>query len=285
MINIIREREDLAVLSRKENRGMLVRIISGALLLLCMGTGMILGNWWLFALCLFISVLGLFEFYKVVGIHKNIVGILGYVGTFALYAFLLFQKGELIMFVISMLTIIWMAIMVFEYPKYHVTQIALALLGVVYVDWMLSYIYQTRQLTNGIFYIWLIFISAWGSDSFAYLVGITIGKHKMTPKLSPKKSVEGAIGGIAGAAILGALYGWGMQFVVGSNLALAFMVASMLGAMVSIIGDLAASAVKRTYNIKDYGKIIPGHGGIMDRFDSVIFTAPIVYWVLYFFTR
>ena len=108
-----------------------------------------------------------------------------------------------------------------------------------------------------------------------------IGKHKMAPVLSPKKSVEGAVGGVVGAVLLTLLYGLAFQDRMNSsNVYLAFMaLISGVGALVSMIGDLAASAIKRNYQIKDYGTLIPGHGGILDRFDSVIFTAPIIYFL------
>ena len=150
---------------------------------------------------------------------------------------------------------------------------------------MISYIYLTRQLPDGEYLAWLIFICSWGSDSFAYLAGVAFGKHKMTPKLSPKKSYEGAVGGIAGAAVLGALFGVLVKYLTGADYMAAFTAASAIGATISIFGDLAASAIKRNKDIKDYGRLIPGHGGILDRYDSVIFTAPIVYWVLYFIVR
>ena len=155
--------------------------------------------------------------------------------------------------------------------------------GIIYVTVMLAYIYETRTLDNGVYLVWLIFVSSWGNDTFAYFTGVLIGKHKMAPVLSPKKSVEGAVGGIAGATILGIIYGsivgTRMSEVIGSPV-LTFAVASCVGAMLAIVGDLAASAIKRNYNVKDYGKLIPGHGGILDRFDSVIFTAPVVYWAI-----
>ena len=110
-------------------------------------------------------------------------------------------------------------------------------------------------------------------------MGVLIGKHKMTPKLSPKKSIEGAVGGILGAALLFALY---THFVINQYTAMTLSLPlaaglGAVGALVSMVGDLAASAVKRDHEIKDYGKLIPGHGGIMDRFDSVIVAAPIVF--------
>ena len=127
--------------------------------------------------------------------------------------------------------------------------------------------------------MWFVFLASWGSDTCAYCVGVLIGKHKMTPKLSPKKSIEGAVGGILGAALLFVLY---THFVVNqyTMMTLSLPLAAVLGAvgaLVSMVGDLAASAVKRDHGIKDYGKLIPGHGGIMDRFDSVIVAAPIVF--------
>ena len=129
--------------------------------------------------------------------------------------------------------------------------------------------------------VWLIFLCSWGCDTCAYCVGVLIGKHKMAPKLSPKKSIEGAIGGVAGAALLTILYGFLFQEQMKLSVEYILVLAgiSAIGALISMVGDLAASAVKRNYDIKDYGKLIPGHGGILDRFDSVIFTAPIIYYL------
>ena len=99
-----------------------------------------------------------------------------------------------------------MAVYVFTYPRYRAEQVMAAFFGLIYVAVMLSYIYQTRNLPDGAFLVWLIFLCSWGCDTCAYCVGMLIGKHKMSPRLSPKKSVEGAVGGVAGAALLGALY-------------------------------------------------------------------------------
>lgn len=169
---------------------------------------------------------------------------------------------------------------VFTFPKHHANQIMSAMFSFLYGPVMLSFLYLLREgFEDGIYLIWFVFLASWGSDTCAYCVGVLIGKHKMTPKLSPKKSVEGAIGGVLGAAILFALY---THFVINvySGITLSLPFAAILGAagaLVSMVGDLAASAVKRDHEIKDYGKLIPGHGGIMDRFDSVIVAAPIVF--------
>lgn len=169
---------------------------------------------------------------------------------------------------------------VFMFPKYHANQIMSAMFSFLYGPVMLSFLYLLREgFDDGIYLIWFVFLASWGSDTCAYCVGVLIGKHKMTPKLSPKKSVEGAIGGVLGASILFTLY---THFVINvySGITLSLPLAAILGAagaLVSMVGDLAASAVKRDHEIKDYGKLIPGHGGIMDRFDSVIVAAPIIF--------
>lgn len=103
----------------------------------------------------------------------------------------------------------------------------------------------------------------------------------MAPVLSPKKSIEGAVGGVIGAALIGGIYG---SFVVKNldmnNVVFGFAIICGITGLVSMLGDLTASAIKRNYNIKDYGKLIPGHGGVLDRFDSIIFTAPIIFYFL-----
>ena len=169
-----------------------------------------------------------------------------------------------------------MGVYVVTFPKYKTDEITAPFFGLVYVALMLSFLYQTRMVPiegkNTPIVYFLIFICSWGCDTCAYAVGMLIGKHKMAPILSPKKSIEGGIGGIVGAALLGAIYGMIFDLDIRGCVILC-----AAGGAVSQIGDLAASAIKRNHNIKDYGHLIPGHGGILDRFDSVIFTAPIIY--------
>ena len=149
---------------------------------------------------------------------------------------------------------------------------------------MLSFLYQTRVMDDGAFLVWLIFLSSWGCDTCAYCSGMLLGKHKLAPVLSPKKSVEGAVGGTLGAAALGLIFStvFGGHMAQIENPQLACTLACAIAAVISQVGDLAASAVKRNHNVKDYGHLIPGHGGIMDRFDSMIFTAPAIYFALTF---
>lgn len=172
-----------------------------------------------------------------------------------------------------------MFVYVFTFPKYKAGQVMAAVFSFLYAPLMLSFILLTREAyTEGNYLVWYIFLCSWGSDTCAYAVGVLIGRHKMSPKLSPKKSVEGAVGGILGAALLFALYTYAFNKYIDLPLSpthAAFLGA--VGALVSMIGDLAASAVKRDYGLKDYGRLIPGHGGIMDRFDSVIVASPIIF--------
>ncbi len=185
-----------------------------------------------------------------------------------------------VMVAIVLTLLVMLFIYVFTFPTYKAAQIMAAVFSFLYAPVMLSFIYLIREgFEEGNFLVWFVFLCSWGSDTCAYAVGVLFGKHKMTPKLSPKKSVEGAIGGIVGAALLFVLY---THFAINRYtdaylpLALAALLGA-IGALVSMIGDLAASAIKRDHDIKDYGKLIPGHGGIMDRFDSVIIATPLIF--------
>lgn len=258
-----------------------IRLLSGIVLvilaLLLITTG---GNVLLISTAI-ISLIGLFELYRVFKMERSIAGIAGYLAALLFYCNLKFDfLPDMMMFVIGFLVVL-MFIYVLSYPKYKTEQILAAFFGVFYVAVMLSFIYQTRILPGGAYTVWLVFLCSWGCDTCAYCVGMLIGKHKMTPKLSPKKSWEGAVGGVVGAALLGIIYGLVFQNAMGTTTKEIFMIALIcaVGAVISMIGDLTASAIKRNYEIKDYGKLIPGHGGILDRFDSVIFTAPIIFYL------
>ena len=183
-----------------------------------------------------------------------------------------------------------MFVYVFGFPKYEASQVMAAFFSFFYGPVCLSFVYLAsdlgRELSGtraviGNYIVWLILLSSWGCDTCAYAVGMLFGKHKMSPVLSPKKSVEGAVGGVLGAAALGALYGYAVMGRLREDWKLIafFALICGVGALISMVGDLAASAVKRNAGLKDYGNLIPGHGGVMDRFDSVIFTAPVIYFM------
>lgn len=261
------------------------RLLSGIVLVIIAAASIAAGGLVLFAVLLGISLIGVYELYRAMEVHQKGFGPLeaaGYVGTVCYYLSLLWAKTEGFSMMLLLFTLVLlMCVYVFYYPRYRAEQIMAALFGVVYVAVMLSYIYKTRNLEGGAWLVGLIFLSSWGSDTCAYCVGMLIGKHKMAPVLSPKKSVEGGIGGVVGAALLGAVYAAAISGVnpAEGHTALMYAVICAVGAMISMVGDLAASAIKRNKEIKDYGTLIPGHGGILDRFDSVIFTAPFIYFL------
>lgn len=261
------------------------RLLSGIVLMIITISVVVTGGNVLFAVLLAISLIGMTELYKVVGVNKALPGFLGYAAGLAYYALVYFDAMNYQLMVFIFFLLLLMLVYVFSFPKYTIEQLAVTFLGLFYVGIMLSFIYQVRILEGGAWIVWLIFIGAWGSDTCAYAVGILLGKHKLAPRLSPKKSIEGSIGGVVGAALIGFLYATIFRSHI-TGIAQPQLIYAIIGACSSILsqlGDLAASAIKRNHDIKDYGKLIPGHGGILDRFDSIIFTAPIVYYLTVLF--
>ena len=266
-------------------KSFLERAISGVVLVILALAAILAGDWVLWLTLLVVSLIGMRELYLVFGIHKNIVGLLGYLGAVGYYLLLRLELTEYMTVYFVMVITVLLACYVFTFPRHKTEELMTAVFALLYVGVMLSFIYQVRMMEDGIITVWIIFLCSWISDTCAYLVGVTCGRHKMTPVLSPKKSVEGAVGGVVGSALLALLFG--VIFYDSLSLSvdprLAFPVVCGAGAIVSMIGDLAASAIKRNHGIKDYGTLIPGHGGILDRFDSVIFTAPMVWLLLQIF--
>lgn len=231
-----------------------------------------------------ISLIGLYELNRIAKVEKQLPGMVSYLAAVLLYAMVYFlPQTENMLFVTGYLTVL-LVVYVAAFPRYRFEQIATPFFGLFYVALMLSYVARIRAMGSGLLVL-LIFISSWGCDTCAYCVGMLCGRHKMTPKLSPKKSVEGAVGGMVGAALLGALFGaifggrLGMEFTSFSPVWGCALIC-LAGSVGSQVGDLAASAIKRNFEIKDFGTLIPGHGGILDRFDSVIFVAPAIYAVI-----
>lgn len=261
-----------------------VRLRSGILLMAIMITAMVLGGNVLFGLLLAVSLIGMYELYKVYSMEKTGAAVISYLTAVGIYNCVLFDKADYRILIVLAQVLVLMIWYVIRYPKYDYKQIAIAFIGVFYVAIMISYIYHLRCLEGGAYSVWLIFIGSWGSDTFAYLTGMTLGKHKLAPVLSPKKSVEGCIGGIFGAALIGFLYAtiFKNQIPGDFNPQIVYPIVGAACSVISQIGDLAASGIKRQNDIKDYGTLIPGHGGILDRFDSVIYTAPLCYALLQF---
>ncbi len=279
------------------------RLISGIVLVAIALLAFIFGGEILLGISVFISIAGYLELCRAVGVKEkdkkiNALEIVGIIGILAYYAVLYFfpaveegnaamSMGNVLYAVIPVIGVFMLSMLLYvvRFPKCRSEQIMANVFNFLYAPVMLSFIYLTREQEAGKYIVWLILISSWGCDTCAYVVGMLIGKKKIFPVLSPKKSLEGCIGGVVGAGLIAALYA---IFVVENvfpdkRVTIVITVICMVGAVMSQVGDLAASAIKRNHEIKDYGKLIPGHGGIMDRFDSVIVTAPMIYFLTVLF--
>ncbi|MGN0295331.1 MAG: phosphatidate cytidylyltransferase [Lachnospiraceae bacterium] len=263
-----------------------IRTRSGIILVLIALALLLAGGNVLLAGLGIISLIGVFELYRVMEIHNKLLGWVGYLlaVVYYIHLYLAPENSDRLVALFILALILFLAVYVLAFPTYRSDQMMTAFFGLFYVPVMLSYIYQCRVLEGGAYLVWLVFLCSWGCDTCAYLAGITLGKHRMAPILSPKKSVEGGIGGVLGAVLLGALFGYVFRMQIPfSSPAFSCAVICGTGSVISMIGDLAASAIKRNHDVKDYGTLIPGHGGILDRFDSVIFTAPAIYYTVMFF--
>lgn len=258
------------------------RLISGIVLVIVALLLISTGHEVLLASTMILSLIGICELFKALKMEKTAVAWISILMTVLYYLNLRFVVVKSpVVYTIAFL-IILLAVYVLNYPKYNTLNVMAGFFGFFYVSVMLSFIYLTRDISGkGKYLVWMIFLIAWGSDTFAYCAGRLFGKHKMAPVLSPKKTIEGAIGGVLGSALLN----MGYSYIFKNELNLEIKdicligIIAVVGALVSMIGDLAASAIKREFEIKDYGKLIPGHGGVLDRFDSIIITAPIVYFL------
>lgn len=268
------------------------RTISAVILVIVALASILPGGVILASVLYVVSIIGFLELTKACGVRAkdktgkyagiNGLELMGIIIITCYYLVTYFSQDTTYLVMIMIMALIAvMCVYVFGFPKFNANQVMNTYFSLIYAPVMLSFVFLTRQLENGIYLVWMIFISSWISDTFAYLVGVMIGKHKLAPVLSPKKSIEGSVGGIVGAALAGGLFGAYMDYALAlENFVVILAIVGGVGSVISQVGDLAASAIKRNHDIKDYGKLIPGHGGIMDRFDSVIFTAPITYFLI-----
>ena len=188
-------------------------------------------------------------------------------------------EGRLLPFIYAV-TMVSMAVPIFI-RRYNVISSAETILGFLYVICFFNLLIFIRDHEQGQYVIWLVFIISWCCDTFALYAGKFFGKRKLCPEISPKKTVEGAIGGVLGG-VFGVIIWWLIVPIEGISW-YEPIILGMVGTAISQIGDLVASAIKRHAGIKDYGKIMPGHGGVLDRFDSILYTAPLVYYYIIMF--
>lgn len=196
-----------------------------------------------------------------------------------------FTSGDITLAVYSAFTLVIFSAMILNHKEITFKEIGVLFSMVIIIPSALSCLISLRDLNPevGMFYVLVAVFAAWAADIGAYFAGTFFGKHKLCPEISPKKTIEGAIGGLVVNVIAIMLSGLVVtKLMYGGSLSanyLALFIVGFFGSPISILGDLSFSLIKRSCNIKDFGSVIPGHGGILDRFDSVIFTAPFVYLV------
>ena len=239
-----------------------------------------------------LSLFALYEMAGVVGVRKNLALVLPtYLIGLATPILAFVFKDRVIDFIfVGLLGIMAVMLYLFGYAvvmrgKVSFAEIATHFTTFTYITVSFTALTLVRYLPYGIYCFALVFVGSWVSDVFAYFVGCAIGKHKMIPEISPKKTWEGAIGGIFFTVIAFILYGIIISLVT-TDVRPNYIVLAVLGlvlSVVSIFGDLIASLIKREHGAKDYGYIFPGHGGVLDRFDSALAVAPVLFAICMLF--
>ena len=242
-----------------------------------------------------ISSIAVFEIVKAVGMKNKLI----MAATIALSAIIPFLVNFGIKIPVAafggVYVVLILVLMLVKFEETKFEQAVIAIFASVCIPYSFSLLIVFRDIakyidgytkTDGVFLLVFAVLVSWTTDVFAYFVGSKIGKHKLCPKISPKKSVEGAIGGVVGAVLLNSLLLLVFKkffFQNGSEISyIGVGILSAILSVVSMFGDLAASTLKRNFGIKDFGKLLPGHGGIMDRFDSMLFVLPVLYSAIYF---
>jgi phosphatidate cytidylyltransferase len=251
------------------------RVMVAAVLVPVILAAVVLGGYFMLGLGLILAVIGLHEYYTLLRPYRPnlLVGFLAGIGMMV-GAFYWGQQGMLVaLAALVILTFFWS--LGGEFGAHLVGRMAMTAFGVLWVAMGFAYVLLLRDLEHGMALTIMLLACTMLDDTFAYFVGRAFGRHKMAPRVSPNKSVEGAIGGIIGsvlAAVLVKIYspwlGWEDALIFGLAIGI-----------VGQWGDLFESAVKRDFRVKDSGKILPGHGGILDRFDAVLFAGFVTYWL------
>ena len=262
----------------------LKRILSGIIGLPIVALILIFGN--IYIIDVFIAIVAIISIHEYVECFKEKykpIKCIAYLSCI-LVAFLHIIPNDyflnIIGLVISSIIVILFIHVILSDMKISIIDAMVTFFGICYIPLSLSFIALLHGINNGKYLIWVILIIAWGTDTCAYFIGSKFGKHKFT-KISPKKSIEGCIGGTFGAILITLIYTLAINKLVGMQISYIYI--ALIGFVLSIlsqIGDLSASSIKRTMGIKDFGNLIPGHGGMLDRIDSIIFIAPFAYYLL-----
>ena len=262
----------------------LKRILSGVIGLPIVALILIYGNTYIIdGVFTVVAIIAMYEYLKAFSTNNKPVKWIGYLSCLIIGVIHIIPKEFLFLTLglsISIIIAVLFMKVIGSNMKTGISDIMITFFGICYITFFLSFIPLLYGIENGKYLIWFILIAAWGTDTCAYIIGIRFGKHKFS-KISPKKSKEGCVGGTVGAIIIGLIYAICLNKF--ANLQLSYLYVGLITGLLSIlsqIGDLSASSIKRTVNIKDFGNLIPGHGGILDRIDSIIFIAPFAYFLL-----
>lgn len=232
-----------------------------------------LGGWYLSIAVVILALLGLKEFLQI-GQKAGLVNKLWPAVVYSILWLAIFLLGRTEWML--PLAIIWFMLTfgsyALRYPNQSLASSTYYFLALIYPVFLFTYLYSLREI--GVSWCFLVFLLVWLTDTGAFFVGNTLGKRKLAPKVSPNKTVEGAVGGLVTALVCGFVF-W---LITKQATLPAILVLSLLTSIASQIGDLFESALKRTAGVKDSGRLIPGHGGILDRFDSFLFALPLVFF-------
>lgn len=256
------------------------RFISGMILFLAVAVILIFGNSTAVNLTISaVAIIAINEYFNSLSKKYKVERWIGNILAILLAFINVLPKEMLILMFPIGIALLFFKVIITE-MKTNFVDIAITGFGIIYIIGFIMFIPLIYMSEHGKLLIWYLAISAWGTDTFAYLVGIKFGKHKLTP-ISPKKSIEGSIGGIVGSTLIAIIYTYFINKIC--NAGISYLEITGIAVVLSVlsqIGDLAASSIKRYVDIKDLGKIIPGHGGMLDRIDSILFIAPFAYFLL-----
>ena len=271
------------------------RVITGLLFAIIFIGAILLMNTLVFPVFVAVlSAIAVWEIEKAVGLKNKLIMILSLAVSVCIP--FLFEFGISVSAggVGGIYVVVMLILMLLQYEKTRFQEAVMSIFASVCVPYAFSVMIIFRDIDEyipgyskieGLYLMIFAFFASWMTDIFAYFIGSKFGKHKLCPKISPKKSVEGAIGGVVGAVLLNVLLLFVFKkffFEGDARLSyIAVVILSVILSVVSMFGDLAASTIKRNFGIKDFGKLLPGHGGIMDRFDSALFVMPVLYSAIY----
>ena len=243
----------------------------------------VLGNQYVIGVAvLIVSIISMHEYFGAVKKTCKPIQWVGYLSNLYIVGAMFLETEKLLPLVAFSIPVIMLLLflnVIFTNMKITFKDVAYTLVGIMYVPFFFMFLELIRQLENGKVLFAYAFVISWSTDIFAYLIGKHFGKHKFS-KISPKKSIEGCVAGAIGAVIVSIIYMvisnnyWGTEFVYSSIAIVSFGLS-----LLSQIGDFVASSVKRFVDVKDYGNLLPGHGGMLDRLDSLVFIAPFLYMI------